>query len=182
MEYFDVVDENGTPTGEIVERKEAHLKGVAHRTSHVWIVRKKAERLQILLQKRCMDKDSYPGCYDISSAGHIPQGDSFEESALRELEEELGIKATASDLQDCGIIRILFDEVFHGEEFHDKQVARVYFMWIDKDENEFTVQKEEIDEVLWMDFEECKKAVEDDTIPNCIILDELEMLERFISN
>ena len=24
MEYFDVVDENGKPTGEIVERKEAH--------------------------------------------------------------------------------------------------------------------------------------------------------------
>ena len=84
MELFDVVDENGMPTGEIIERSEAHRLGKPHRTSHVWIVRKKGERVEILLQKRCEQKDSYPGCYDISSAGHIPAGDDFEESALRE--------------------------------------------------------------------------------------------------
>ena len=53
MELFDVVDENGMPTGEIIERSEAHRLGKPHRTSHVWIVRKKGERVEILLQKRC---------------------------------------------------------------------------------------------------------------------------------
>ena len=68
MEYFDIVDENGIPTGETVEREKAHESGIRHRTAHVWIVRKVKGRTQILLQKRCKSKDSFPGCYDISSA------------------------------------------------------------------------------------------------------------------
>lgn len=48
---------------------------------------------QMLLQKRASGKDSFPGCYDTSSAGHIHAGDEPLDSALRELEEELGIKA-----------------------------------------------------------------------------------------
>ena len=182
MEYFDVVDENGKPTGEIVERKEAHAKGIAHRTSHVWIMRKKDDRLQILLQKRCEDKDSYPGCYDISSAGHIHHGDDYAISAIRELKEELGVEISPDELIDCGLIRTRFDEVFHGKEFHDKQVAQVYLLWLDREEEDFIVQKEEIDCVTWMDFEECKQAVRENSIPNCIIIEELKMLEKHIEN
>ena len=70
-EYLDVVDENGKPTGETVERSVAHREGFPHRTSHLWLVRKRGGRIQVLLQKRAMTK-SFPGCYDISSAGHIP--------------------------------------------------------------------------------------------------------------
>ena len=61
MEYLDVVDETGTPTGAVVSRAQAHAKGVRHRTSHVWILRKKYGVVQVLLQKRSDDKDSYPG-------------------------------------------------------------------------------------------------------------------------
>lgn len=42
MEYLDIVDEVGNPTGEIVEREYAHRHGIRHRTSHVWLLRKKA--------------------------------------------------------------------------------------------------------------------------------------------
>ena len=57
MEILDVVDETGAPTGETVERAEAHREGVRHRTSHVWIARNRNGRIQLLLQKRCMQKD-----------------------------------------------------------------------------------------------------------------------------
>ena len=60
MEILDVVDETGAPTGETVERTEAHREGVRHRTSHVWIARNRNGRIQLLLQKRCMQKDSFP--------------------------------------------------------------------------------------------------------------------------
>ena len=75
-EYLDVVDENGMPTGETVERSVAHREGFPHRTSHLWLVRRREGRIQVLLQKRAMTK-SFPGCYDISSAGHIPAGQDF---------------------------------------------------------------------------------------------------------
>ena len=36
-EILDIVDENGTPTGQTVDRETAHLKGIPHRTAHVWL-------------------------------------------------------------------------------------------------------------------------------------------------
>ena len=66
MEFFDICDERGLPTGEVVERSVAHSKGILHRTAHVWIIKKVDGRWQVLLQKRSKDKDSYPGQFDTS--------------------------------------------------------------------------------------------------------------------
>ncbi len=94
----------GKPTGDTVERSEAHAKGICHRTAHIWIAKQENGRYKVLLQKRAMNKDSFPGRYDTSSAGHIQAGDEPLESALRELGEELGIKAEASDLDFAGTL------------------------------------------------------------------------------
>ena len=75
MEYLDIVDEQGRPTGGIVSRAEAHEKGILHRTAHVWVVRNVTGRAEVLLQKRSEEKESFPGMYDTSSAGHIPAGE-----------------------------------------------------------------------------------------------------------
>ena len=110
-EYFDVVDEKGIPTGETVSRSVAHATGVRHRTAHVWIMRRSPEGgAQVLLQKRSQNKDSFPGEYDTSSAGHIQAGDEPLESALRELEEELGIKGRKEDLCPVGTFEISYQE------------------------------------------------------------------------
>lgn len=178
MEIFDIVDDNGIPTGETIERGLAHRTGAQHRTAHVWIARKKGQDTELLLQKRCHDKDSFPDCYDISSAGHIPAGVDYIPSALRELKEELGIEADAGDFIDCGISRIEFHGHFHGEEFFDRQVSRVFLLWLDKEAEDFYVQKEEIESVTWMEFEACRDAVVNMTIPNCIDLKELNMLKK----
>ena len=105
-EYFDIVDDNGMPTGEIISRNTAHKDGIQHRTAHVWIIKEKPGGYDILLQKRSMNKDSFPGQYDTSSAGHIPAGDEPSESALRELKEELGIDAEPEDLHYAGSFHI----------------------------------------------------------------------------
>ena len=52
MEYLDIVDENGVPTGKTAERTAAHKQGLRHRTSHVWILRERAGKVEVLLQKR----------------------------------------------------------------------------------------------------------------------------------
>ena len=75
MEYLDICDEKGNPTGETVSRTDAHRLGVCHRTAHVWITRRTQGRAEILLQKRSPHKESYPGKYDTSAAGHIQAGD-----------------------------------------------------------------------------------------------------------
>lgn len=98
MEMLDIVDEHGNPTGKTVEREKAHEDGKMHRTSHVWLLRKKQGKVQVLLQKRTVTKGSFPGCYDVSSAGHIPAGMEFIESAIRELQEELGMARQKASL------------------------------------------------------------------------------------
>lgn len=114
-EMLDLVNEQGDPIGRAVPRSEAHRLGLRHRTSHVWLVRRKNGVLEVLLQKRSDEKDSFPGCYDISSAGHIPAGQGFVDSALRELKEELGVTAQPQDLILCGQRSFQFSAVFHGK-------------------------------------------------------------------
>ena len=173
MEIVDVVDKRGIPTGEQVEREQAHTLGIRHRTSHVWIVRRKEGRLQVLLQKRSENKDSFPGCYDISSAGHIPAGVDFVSSAVRELKEELGCEVKPEELIYCGQRCFEFQDTFHGKVFHDNQVSNVYALWLDREPETFSLQKEEVSEVKWFDFQECMEKVEKNEIPNCIFTEEL---------
>lgn len=181
MEILDIVDDNGIPTGRTIERTVAHREGVLHRTAHVWIARKKDGQIQILLQKRCRDKDSFPGCYDISSAGHIPAGMDYIPSALRELNEELGVTADREELILCGQLRKSISSEFHNLPYNDQQVCRIFLLWMDREAEEFTVQEEEIDSVMWMEYEACKKAVRQNTFPNCIDIEELAMLEEHFS-
>ena len=182
MELLDIVDEHGVPTGQSIDREKAHELGIAHRTSHVWIIRIKHGKLQVLLQRRSDEKDSFPGCYDISSAGHIPAGMSFVDSALRELKEELGFSAKPEQLIECGQRHFCCDEIFRGKEFHDNQVTKVYALWLDQEPEEFTLQKEEVSEILWLNFDECLKKVEQNLIPHCIYPEELNMVKTRISN
>lgn len=176
MEFVDIVDVNGQPTGEITERSRAHREGFRHRTSHVWLTRKRGETIQLLLQKRSDNKDSFPGCYDISSAGHIPAGDGFEESALRELSEELGITASAASLIDCGVRRFRFERDFHGVHFIDDQVSRIYAMQCDLPETAFTLQKEEVSSVKWFDLDACLTMIETGAPKNCLVREEIEIV------
>ena len=46
-----------------------------------------------------MEKITYPGLWDVSCAGHVSAGESATTSALRELEEELGVVAQVEELQ-----------------------------------------------------------------------------------
>ena len=179
-EILDIVDEHGNPTGETVDRETAHLKGIRHRTAHVWLLREKGGKVQVLLQKRAEHKPSYPGCYDISSAGHIPAGVDYIPSALRELKEELGVSASADELHFCGVRYICSDDVFFGKEFHDRQVSKVFAMWKNIDENELRLQTEEVENVLWIDLDKCVESVESNNFKHCIMPEELMLLKSYI--
>lgn len=179
LELFDICDEAGRPTGQTRERGLVHYYGTPHRTSHVWIGRQNPDgSADILLQKRSACKDSFPGCYDISSAGHIPAGCDWVESALRELREELGIAASESDLEYIGDSRSIKDTEFRGKPFHDHEISRVYLYRKPVSEMKLRLQEEEVEAVRWMDLRECIRAVAENAIPNCINLQELRLLER----
>ena len=154
MEIFDIVDEYGNPTGETIERGLAHKEGVRHRTAHIWIAREVNGKWQVLLQKRAQTKDSFPGRYDTSSAGHIQAGDEPLESAIRELQEELGIVASPEELKYAGTFNIKYEKEFHNKLFKDNEIAFVYVYLGEIDIDDIIVQEEELECVEWFDLEE----------------------------
>jgi isopentenyldiphosphate isomerase len=180
QELFDVTDEKGIPTGKIVSREEAHEKGILHRTAHIWIIRKKETSYEVLLQKRSANKDSFPLMYDTSSAGHIQAGDEPLESALRELFEELGIRAKKEELSFVGIFRKQFEKEFHGKAFRDNEVSFVYVYNKEVDETSFVLQKEEVEGVKWFDiftvYEGCKHR--DGTF--CVPTEGIKMIMNYL--
>ncbi|KAF5186034.1 Nudix hydrolase [Thalictrum thalictroides] len=88
-EHLDVLTKTGEKTGTSKPRGHVHRDGDYHRAVHVWIFSESTREL--LLQRRADCKDSWPGLWDISSAGHISAGDSSLVTARRELDEELGV-------------------------------------------------------------------------------------------
>lgn len=152
MEYFDVVNEKGEPTGKVVTREEAHSQGYRHRTAHVWVVRKNNHKLEVLMQKRSKNKDSFPGQYDTSCAGHIDAGEDVFSAVTRELQEELGITAAPEDLEFVGTFPIDYVEEFYGKTFIDREVAFLYVYNKDVDITKLTLQEEEVESVAWFDI------------------------------
>ncbi|KAG4201867.1 hypothetical protein ERO13_A05G304350v2 [Gossypium hirsutum] len=78
VEYLDVLTKIGKKIGKKIggskPRGDVHRDGDYHKAVHVWIFTESTQEL--LLQKRADCKDSWPGLWDISSAGHISSGDS----------------------------------------------------------------------------------------------------------
>lgn len=87
-EIFELVDEKGRIVGR-APRSECHRRpDLIHRAVHV-IVRNGGGALY--LQKRSPGKDVQPGRWDSSVGGHLAPGESYEEGAAREMDEELGL-------------------------------------------------------------------------------------------
>ncbi len=182
MEYLDVLNPDGTPSGIIKEREAVHSDGDLHRTSHIWITRKNPEtgEPQLLLQKRSKNKDSHPSCLDISSAGHIEAGADYLESALRELYEELGIKAEEADLEYVFTIRKYTEDIFYGKPFKDNQISRVYILKKAVNISDLILQKSEIEAVIWQDYTYISERLKNNDPAYCIYYEEFMKLGKFI--
>lgn len=89
-ELFDVVDEQDQVTGRAT-RAEVHRLGWLHRAVHVMVFNKRGE---VLLQQRSALKDVHPGLWDSSVSGHLDAGEDYAAAAVRELDEEMGIRGT----------------------------------------------------------------------------------------
>lgn len=181
MEQFDIVDENGQPTGATVERTFAHANGIRHRAAHIWIARKGESGWQVLLQKRSMEKDSFPGMFDTSSAGHIQAGDEPLESAIRELSEELGIAAKEEELHFAGTFQIHFEKSFHGRLFKDYEIAYVYIYTNDIKTEQLTLQAEEVEAVAWFDLEYVYRVCQQQDKRFCVPIEGLELARDYLT-
>ena len=142
-ELVDVLDPSGAPTGIVKEKREVHRTGDWHRAAHVWV----AHEDRVLLQRRALVKESWPGLWDISVAGHVSAGETPIAAGIREAHEELGLVIAATDLVHLGTLRYecVLRPDFIEHEFHD-----VYLLRRDVDPSALTLDPAEVAEVRWV--------------------------------
>ncbi|MBI3247165.1 MAG: NUDIX hydrolase YfcD [Deltaproteobacteria bacterium] len=70
-------------------RREMRAKNLPHRSTYILVF---SSQSQLYVQKRTMTKDVFPGYHDPATGGVVLSGESYEQSAVRELAEEMGIR------------------------------------------------------------------------------------------
>ncbi|HIJ11277.1 TPA: NUDIX domain-containing protein [Candidatus Woesearchaeota archaeon] len=87
MEFLNIVNEQDEVIGQ-APVNEIYANEHPHRIVHVLIFNKEGK---ILLQQRSKTKSFLPGYWVTSAGGHVQAGESYEQGALREMEEEVGV-------------------------------------------------------------------------------------------
>lgn len=153
-EYFDILNEQGEKTGIKKERAIVHQDGSWHKAVHIWIINENGD---ILLQRRCANKDSDPNMLDISCAGHLTSGDDSIHGAIRELKEELNLDVNKSELK---YITTLKRSPKHDDGFIDNEFDDLYILRTNKKIEELKYQEEEISEIFFVPYKKFKEMIE----------------------
>ncbi len=148
-ELFDVVDEQDRVTGQAA-RRVVHANGWRHRAVHVLVFNRAGK---VFLHQRSMAKDLFPGMWDSSCAGHVGAGEDYDTTAVRELEEELGIRLS---VESSGVIPQLRDRPQRMFKLEAQPDTGWEFVWVYRLEHEgpFTLHPDEIERGDWFAPEE----------------------------
>ena len=140
-EIVDIVDEQDEVVGQIT-KEEAHAKQLAHRIGVVFVFYKG----KLLVQRRTLEKD---GLLDHSTAGHVGAGETYQQAAQREMDEEIGVHSpihyigTVSSFRERGeksryqhwyglFETEISDEQFYGMRLAPREVAEMIPMTLEE--------------------------------------------------
>lgn len=145
MELLDLYDKDLKITGKTIERGQHVPYGYMIPIVAVFIYN---DQGQFLIQKVAASK----GNYYASTAGHVQSGEiDFSKAMIRELEEEIGLTATKSELKLVKIRRYEYKFTF------------LYLLKRNVNVNELQLQQEEVESVQWLGIEEietlCKQGL-----------------------
>ena len=146
---IQIVDEKNNPVGSAT-KQEAWRDGLIHRVVRISVF-DQAGRL--LVQKRSFNKELYPGRWDNSAAGHVDNGETYEQAALRELNEELGLKAT--DLQKVADYYVEVTDDWRRM----KRFTRYYKITLQDPLPRFKFPKDDVESTEWMELAKVRELV-----------------------
>lgn len=132
-EIVAIVDENNTVVGS-ASRKEMRAKALPHRATYVLVFNSHGH---LYVQKRTLTKDVFPGYYDPAAGGVVLAGEEYEQGAVREVEEEMGIRGVP--------LTPLFR--FYHQDTHNRVWGAVFSCVYD---GEIVLQEEEVESGAFM--------------------------------
>jgi isopentenyldiphosphate isomerase len=140
-ELLAVCDERGEALAEGRPRALVHRDGLWHRSFHCWIARAGEQGPELVLQRRARTKDTHPGAWDVSAAGHYRPGEALE-GGLRELQEELGLSVAAETLVWLERHR---EVLRYPDGLRDREYQDVYLVRCDYPLDVYAPDLEEVD-------------------------------------
>lgn len=164
MEYWDVLDENGNPTGEIMKKYDEKVfeRGLYHLGSDLWPINSENK---ILIQKRSSQKRLEPNVWAMTG-GSVIIGENSKQTIIRESKEELDINVNGDDLK-------LITRFKTGNIWID-----TYIIKKDYDISEMKFKEDEVSEVKWASFEEIDDLVNKEQF----IKHRWEFVSKFLKN
>ncbi len=145
MEVWDVYDIRRNKTDRVMIRGEEVSEGDYHLVVHVCIFNKEGK---MLIQHRHENKKRWPDKWDLTVGGGAIQGETSQEAAKRELEEELGIELDFENIRPHFTVNFKngFDDIYLIEKEID--IGNLRF------------QNEEVKAARWASRDEILKMIE----------------------
>ncbi len=140
-EYLRVYDEHHNFLG-IEKRSVADENHLWHDQVGLWIL--DLENKRVLLQKRSPNKRFSPNMWGVT-AGHVDADETIKQALYREVKEELGI-----DLKNYKIKKLI--TLARSRNYF----SNYYHIIANIPLSEFTLQKDELSEVKYFDYEQLK--------------------------
>jgi isopentenyldiphosphate isomerase len=162
LERVQIVDQDNNEIA-AVARHLMREQRLIHRAAYILVFNRAGE---LFVQKRTMSKDIYPGYWDVAAGGVVLAGESYELSAGRELEEELGVKAQ---------LNFLFDQYYEDKD--NRVWGRIFSC---THEGPFILQEEEVETGRFMDIPQALALSEHEpfTPDGLILLQHLQPCQR----
>ena len=149
VNYFN---EQGKKIG-TVDRETAIQKGLLIEAVQLWII--DPDTKQILVQKRSKQKSIEPGKIDSSCSGHVHENEIPEQAVLREAFEEIGANPLEVYQNMKKIMTVTVDLAEVGKKGY--YTTHEYITFLKHPISYYKLQKEEVEEIFFMDYETLKK-------------------------
>ncbi|MNO16618.1 isopentenyl-diphosphate delta-isomerase [compost metagenome] len=153
-------------------RQEVHTKGLWHQTFHCWIMKRDTRgEIDLLFQRRHVNKDVFPTLLDTSCAGHLQAGEEARDG-VRELEEELGLAVPVEDLTYIGKVA---QEHLISPHLIDREFNHVFLYESEQPLVDYRIQAEELTGLYWVslrDFQELRCGDRDQLTSTGVYVDD----------
>ena len=138
-----LVDKNNRAIG-VEEKLSAHINGHLHRAFSIFIVRKKNNAWQVLMQQRQQDKYHSGGLWTNTCCSHPRPDEDIISAAKRRLQEEMGFTTDLRMINKFHYTAVCADGIIENE--------MDYVLIGTKDQEDFIVNKNEVQDYKWMDL------------------------------
>jgi isopentenyldiphosphate isomerase len=142
-QQYEILDESGHKTGQILSREEVHKHELWHEVANVWIVNNNGE---VLLQLRAPKVELCPDVWDVAVGTHVRPGEDPTAAAARGLAKELGISILPENLKH--LFNIQAANPMKNGTTH-KVLGHVFLLKQDVPADALKVNPEKISQLAW---------------------------------